>query len=235
MRIAKISEMKKMWLSVLLLSAGVAVLFSGPPILGIEIVCPPDGRALVYPYSADMTVTTVASMTTGSTSISCTGRCTYMAVYNGTILTVYGKGFTPYEVIEFRLNELYLGRSDAADANGDVVTWFKRWIPSGTYQLYAHEAHTAKNSNILTFIVTASEKPQTTIASSHSSNGSTAPSIVEPSPGIVVNNYVLAGIVAASVAAMIVAAILVRRRKKSQTERNDHIACESKLLFSNVD
>lgn len=150
-------------------------------------------------------------MTTGSTSISCTGRCTYRAVYNGTFLTVYGKGFTPYEVIEFRLNEVYLGRSDTADANGDVVTWFKRSIPSGTHELYAREAHTGKNSNILTFIVTASG-PQTTTAGSTSSSSSTTPSIsVEPPAAMVVDNHVSAGIVAASVAATIVAVILVRR------------------------
>jgi hypothetical protein len=206
--------MKKMWLSVLLVSAGVAVLFSGSPILGMGLVRPPDERALAYPYSAEVSVTTIVGMTTGSTSISCTGRCTYKAVYNGTILTVYGKGFTPYEVIEFRLNEVYLGRSDTADANGDVVTWFKRRIPSGTYELYAHEAHTAKNSNILTFIVTASE-PQTTTASSTGPSSLTTPStIVEPT-GTVVGDYSLAGVVVAAIAAMMVTVILVRRRTTS--------------------
>ena len=206
--------MKKMWLSVLLVSAGVAVLFSGLPILGMGIVRPPDEMALAYPYSADVTVSTIVGMTTGSTSISCTGRCTYKAVYNGTFLTVYGKGFTPYEVIEFRLNEVYLGRSDTADANGDVVTWFKRSIPRGTYQLYAHEAHTAKNSNILTFIVTVSE-PQTTTAVSTSSSSPTTPSIIVEPPSLVVDKYSLAGVVVAAIAAMIVMAILVRRRTTS--------------------
>jgi hypothetical protein len=237
--IAKRAQMKKMWLSLLLVSAGVAVLFSGPPILGMGVVRLPDERALAYGYSADVTVSTVVSMTTGSTSISCAGRCTYKAVYNGTFLTVYGKGFTPYEVIEFRLNEIYLGRSDTADANGDVVTWFKRWIPSGTYQLYAHEAHTAKNSNILTFVVTTSE-PQTTTVTSASSSSSTSPSIiVEPSPGMVVDNYVLAAIVAASVAAMIVAAILVRRGRTSNHMKRyvasvsgQEAKCDQKVTFN---
>jgi hypothetical protein len=201
------------WVSIVLVLAGVTVAFSAPLIPGMQMVAPVRRSALAFGYSANTTA--VIEITTGSTSMSCSGRCTYEAVYNGTFLTVYGKGFTPYEVIEFRLNEVYLGRSDTADADGDVVTWFKRWIPSGTYQLYAHEAHTAKNSNILTFIVTVSE-PQTTTATSASSSISTSPSIiVDTSPVMVVNNYVLAGTVAASVAAMIVAAILVRRGRTS--------------------
>jgi hypothetical protein len=202
----------KTWASVALVLAAITIAFSAPLTPGTQ-VAPPDKGALAYGYSAN--TTTVTGTTTGSTSISCSGRCTYMAVYNGTILTVYGKGFTPYEVIEFRINELYLGRSDAADANGDVVTWFKRWIPAGTYELYAHEAHTGKNSTRLTFIVTTSE-PQIITATSASSSGSTAASIiVEPSAGMMVNNYVLAGIVAASVTVMIVGAILVRRGRAS--------------------
>jgi hypothetical protein len=80
--------------------------------------------------SAGVAVTTVAGTTTGSTSVSCTVRCTYRTVYNGTILWVYGKGLTLYEVIKFRLNRVCLGCSDNADANGDVVAWFKRSMPN---------------------------------------------------------------------------------------------------------
>jgi hypothetical protein len=192
--------------------AAITLAFSALSVPGTQ-VAPPNKGALAYGYSAN--TTTVTETTTGSTSVSCTGRCTYKAVYNGTILTVYGKGFTPYEVIEFRINEVYLGRSDAADASGDVVTWFKRWIPAGTYELYAHEAHTGKNSTRLMFIVTTSE-PQTITATSASSSVSTVPSITaEPPAGITVDNYVLAGIIAACIIVMIVGAILVRRGRAS--------------------
>jgi len=134
-----------------------------------------------------------------------------LAGYNGTFLTVYGKGFTPYEVIEFRLNELYLGRSDTADANGDVVTWFKRSIPSGTYQLYAHEAHTAKNSNILTFIVTGSE-PQTITAGPTTSSTSTIPSTTVEPPGSVAGDYSLVAVVVSIIVETIAIIMLTRRR-----------------------
>jgi len=150
-------------------------------------------------------------MTTGSTSIACTGRCTYKAVYNGTFLTVYGKGFTPYEVIEFRLNEVYLGRPDNADANGDVVTRFKRSMCPQESVSRTRMRHTGKNSTRLTLVVNASETPMTT-APSASSSSSTALSVsVEPPAAMIVDNHVSAGIVAASVAATIVAVILVRR------------------------
>ena len=158
----------KAWLGLTLVLAAMMAVVSGTPIPGIQMVEPTDYWAPVGAYSASGTVTTVAETTTGSTSIQCTGRCTYKAIYNGTILWVYGRGFTPYEVIEFRLNEVYLGRSDTADANGDVATWFKRSIHSGTYELYAHEAHTGKNSTRLKFVVSLSE-PQTTISGLSSS------------------------------------------------------------------
>jgi hypothetical protein len=209
-KIMKISRAMKLWLGIALVLAAMMAAVYAPSSPGMRVVASPDERVRTD-TSANTTVTTLSAITKGSTSISCTGRCTYKAVYNGTILTVYGKGFTPYEVIEFRINEFYLGRSDTSDANGDVVTWFKRWIPAGTYELYAHEAHTGKNSTRLTFIVTTSE-PQTVTTTSASSSFSTAPSIiVEPSAGIIVDNYVFAGIVAASVTVMIVGAILVRR------------------------
>jgi len=204
----------KTWLRIALVLAAMMAVVSTPSIPGIQMIAPTDDWAPVDMYSAGAGVTTVTGITTGSTSTSCIGRCTYKAVYNGTILWVYGKGFTPYEVIEFRLNGVYLGRSDNADANGDVVTWFKRSIPRGTYQLYAHEAHTAKNSNILTFIVTVSE-PQTTTAVSTSSSSPTTPSIIVEPPSLVVDKYSLAGVVVAAIAAMIVMAILVRRRTTS--------------------
>jgi len=204
----------KACLGLTLVLAAMMAVVSAAPILGIQMVEPTDYWAPVDAYSASATVTTVVEATTGSTSIQCTGRCTYRAVYNGTILWVYGKGFTPYEVIEFRINEVYLGRSDNADANGDVATWFKRSIPSGTYELYAHEAHTGKNSTRLTFVVTTVE-PQTTIKSPNSAGSPATPSAnVQPS-GTVVGDYSAAGVVGAIIAGVIVTVILVRRRTTS--------------------
>jgi hypothetical protein len=208
----------KTWVSIALVLAAITVAFSAPPIPGTQMAAPTDRGALAYGYSAD--ATTVVVVATGSTSISCTGRCTYKAVYNGTFLTVYGKGFTPYEVIEFRLNEVYLGRSDIADAKGDVATWFKRSIHSGTYELYAHEAHTGKNSTRLKFVVSSSE-PQTTISGSSSRSSSTTPTtpsvIVEP-PRLVAVEPSLAIVVAAAIAAIIVTGILMRRRTTSSSK-----------------
>ena len=210
--IAKSCHTMKMWVSIALVLAAITVAFSAPPIPGTQVAAPTYGAALAYGLSAD--ATTAVVIATGSTSISCTGRCTYRAVYNGTFLMVYGKGFTPYEVIEFRINEIYLGRSDTADANGDVVTWFKRSIPSGTYELYAHEAHTGKNSTRLTFVVTTVE-PQTTIKSPNSAGSPATPSAnVQPS-GTVVGDYSAAGVVGAIIAGVIVTVILVRRRTTS--------------------
>jgi hypothetical protein len=212
-KIMKGCHAMKAWLGIALVLAGMMVVVSASPISGIQIIAPRDDWAPVDAYSASATVTAVAETTTGSTSIQCTGRCTYKAVYNGTILWAYGKGFTPYEVIEFRLNEVYLGRSDIADANGDVATWFKRSIHSGTYELYAHEAHTGKNSTRLKFVVSLSE-PQTTIAST-SSSSSTIPNIMVEPPRLVAVESSLAIVVAAAVAAIIVTGILVHRRTTS--------------------
>jgi hypothetical protein len=204
----------KVWLGLTLVLAAMMAVVSGAPIPGIQMVEPTDYWAPADAYSASATATTIAETTTGSTSIQCTGRCTYKAVYNGTILWVYGKGFTPYEVIEFRLNEVYLGRSDTSDANGDVVTWFKRSIPGGTYQLYAHEAHTGKNSTRLTFIVTTVD-PQTITTSSTSSSSSTTSNIIVEQPRLDADNYYLAAVVVAIIVAMIVMIMLMRRRTSS--------------------
>jgi len=211
--IVKSCQTMKTWLRIALVLAAMMAVVSTPSISGMQVIAPIDDWAPVDTYSAGAGVTTVTGITTGSTSTSCIGRCTYKAVYNGTFLTVYGKGFTPYEVIEFRLNEVYLGRSDTADANGDVATWFKRSIHSGTYELYAHEAHTGKNSTILKFVVSLSD-PQTTTAST-SSSSSTIPNIIVEPPRLVAVERSLAIVVAAAIAAMIVISVLMRRRTTS--------------------
>ena len=204
----------KVWLYIALVVAAMIAVVSAPQIPGIQMVKPTDYWAPVDAHSASATVTTVAETTTGSTSIQCTGRCTYKASYNGTILWVYGKGFTPLEVIEFRLNEVYLGRSDNADANGDVATWFKRSIHSGTYELYAHEARTGKNSTRLTFVVTTVEQQMTIKSSNSAGSPATASANVQPS-GTDMGDYSAAGVVGAIIAGVIVTVILVRRRTTS--------------------
>jgi len=113
-----------------------------------------------------------------------------------------------------RRKDVYLGRSDTADLTGNVATWFKRSMPGGTYELYAHEAHTGKNSTRLTFVVTLVE-PQTIITTSSNPDNSATSSVIVTPTELVAVNYSLAALVVLIVAAMIVMVMLARRRASS--------------------